>query len=72
MATHIALIRAVNVGGTGKLAMEDLRAICAGWVCRRINLFPERNVVFRAESSEREVAERLDAALAGKLGKARA
>ena len=27
MATHIALLRAVNVGGTGKLAMADLRSM---------------------------------------------
>lgn len=29
MPTHIALLRAVNVGGTGKLPMADLRARCA-------------------------------------------
>lgn len=27
MTTHIALLRAVNVGGTGKLAMTDLRSM---------------------------------------------
>ena len=27
MTTHIALLRAVNVGGTGKLPMADLRAM---------------------------------------------
>ena len=27
MNTHIALLRAVNVGGTGKLAMADLRSM---------------------------------------------
>ena len=29
MDTFVALLRAVNVGGTGKLLMEDLRALCA-------------------------------------------
>jgi uncharacterized protein (DUF1697 family) len=28
MASFIALLRAVNVGGTGKLAMSDLKAMC--------------------------------------------
>jgi uncharacterized protein (DUF1697 family) len=29
MAVHIVLLRAVNVGGTGKLPMAELRAMCA-------------------------------------------
>ncbi|MFZ1069046.1 MAG: DUF1697 domain-containing protein, partial [Methyloceanibacter sp.] len=29
MTAYIALLRAVNVGGTGKLPMADLRALCA-------------------------------------------
>ncbi|RYD23525.1 MAG: DUF1697 domain-containing protein, partial [Verrucomicrobiaceae bacterium] len=28
MTTYVALLRAVNVGGTGKLPMEDLRKLC--------------------------------------------
>ena len=28
MTIYIALLRAVNVGGTGKLPMADLQAIC--------------------------------------------
>jgi uncharacterized protein (DUF1697 family) len=28
MAAYIALLRAVNVGGTGKLPMSDLKAMC--------------------------------------------
>ena len=28
MTRYIALLRAINVGGTGKLPMSDLRAIC--------------------------------------------
>jgi uncharacterized protein (DUF1697 family) len=30
MPTYIALLRAVNVGGTGKIAMSDLRDLCEG------------------------------------------
>ena len=29
MPTYIALLRAVNVGGTGKLSMAELEAMCA-------------------------------------------
>ena len=29
-ADFVALLRAVNVGGTGKLPMSDLKAICEG------------------------------------------
>ena len=28
MSTYIVLLRAVNVGGTGKLPMAELKAIC--------------------------------------------
>ena len=28
MTTFIALLRAINVGGTGKLPMADLRSMC--------------------------------------------
>ena len=28
MPSFVALLRAVNVGGTGKLAMRDLEALC--------------------------------------------
>mgnify|MGYP003351140539 CR=1 FL=1 len=28
MTTYVAFLRAVNVGGTGKLPMADLRAMC--------------------------------------------
>lgn len=71
MTTYIALIRAINVGGAGKLAMADLKTICEGLGFREVSTYIQSgNVVFRAEGSEREVAERLDAALAGKLSKA--
>ena len=30
MTVYIALLRAVNVGGTGKLPMEQLVELCAG------------------------------------------
>jgi uncharacterized protein (DUF1697 family) len=30
MTSYVALLRAVNVGGTGKLPMTELRAMCEG------------------------------------------
>ena len=30
MTAWVALLRAVNVGGTGKVAMADLKALCEG------------------------------------------
>jgi uncharacterized protein (DUF1697 family) len=47
MATLVALIRAVNVGGTGKLPMKDLQAMCeeAGFESVRTYI-ASGNVVF--------------------------
>lgn len=43
MPVHVALLRAVNVGGTGSLPMADLKAICEGLgFCRRQDLHSER------------------------------
>ena len=30
MATYVGLLRAANVGGTGKLPMDELRRLCEG------------------------------------------
>lgn len=66
MNTLIALLRAVNVGGTGKLAMTDLRAMCleAGFANPRTYI-ASGNVVFEtslsAESAKAELEKRLEA-----------
>ncbi|SMD19193.1 DUF1697 domain-containing protein [Rhizobium sp. RU36D] len=71
MLPYIALIRAINVGGSGKLAMSDLKAICLKLGFKDVSTYIQSgNVVFRTEGSEEEVAARLDAALAEVLGKA--
>lgn len=68
--TFVALLRAVNVGGTGKLAMSDLRALC-----ERIGLKAPRtyiqsgNVVFESALTEPKVKAKLDKALSEHLGK---
>ena len=65
MNTFIALLRAVNVGGTGKLPMQDLRAICeaAGFLQVRTYI-ASGNVVFQASISEAKVQAALEEALA--------
>lgn len=56
MATYIALLRAVNVGGTGKLPMSDLKAICedAGFAHAQTYI-ASGNVVFESKASEAKV-----------------
>ena len=43
MTTWVALLRAVNVGGTTKLPMEQLRAICTA-----AGMLPARRIVLIA------------------------
>lgn len=70
MKTWIVLLRAVNVGGTGKLPMADLRALCEGAGFGEVRTYiASGNVVLRGGSSERQVKARLEAALAAHAGK---
>jgi len=56
MTSYIALLRAVNVGGTGKLPMEDLRALCAEAGFAKVRTFiASGNVVFSCRKSEAHV-----------------
>ena len=56
MTAYIALLRAVNVGGTGKLPMEDLRALCAKAGFAKVRTFiASGNVVFSCRKSEAHV-----------------
>jgi uncharacterized protein (DUF1697 family) len=52
MPTYIALLRAVNVGGTGKLPMAELKAMCvAGGFTDVQTYIASGNVVFRTKLS---------------------
>ena len=52
MPTHIALLRAVNVGGTGKLPMADLRTLAAELGFRNPRtLLASGNLVFEAPAA---------------------
>ena len=70
MTAFVALLRAVNVGGTGKLPMADLRAMCerAGFE-DVLTYIASGNVVFRSAASEGEARAALEAALAAHAGR---
>lgn len=71
MPVHVALLRAINVGGTGMLAMADLRAICEGLGFGDVKTYIQSgNVLFRSDLPALEAAAKLGAALGEKLGKA--
>lgn len=70
MPTHIALLRAVNVGGTGKLPMAELKAMA-----QRIGFDNPRtyiasgNLVFESALGVAAAGAKLEAALAACAGK---
>lgn len=70
MTAYAALLRAVNVGGTGKLPMTELRAICArlGFADAATYL-ASGNAVFHSDATAAEVRERLESALTAYMGK---
>src|ERR1700730_6617915 len=70
MPSFVALLRAVNVGGTGKLPMSDLRAICEklGFTSVRTYI-ASGNVVFASRKSESAIKRELEKALADYAGK---
>ena len=56
MPRYVALLRAVNVGGTGKLPMADLREMCVVAGFENIRTYiASGNVVFTSEQSAAEV-----------------
>jgi len=70
MTVYIALLHAVNVGGTGKLAMTDLRALCrkAGFANVRTYI-ASGNVVFESDASVTKVKAELEKRLQAATGK---
>jgi uncharacterized protein (DUF1697 family) len=70
MTIYVGLLRAVNVGGTGKLPMPELRAMCtaAGFANVRTYI-ASGNVVFKSEVPEASVKAALERALDAYAGK---
>jgi uncharacterized protein (DUF1697 family) len=70
MPTHIALLRAVNVGGTGKLPMSELKAMCVAEGLEGVQTYiASGNVVFSADRSEAEIKAALEKRLKAYAGK---
>ena len=70
MTTYIALLRAVNVGGTGKLPMSELKSMCeqAGFGNARTYI-ASGNVVFDSAMAASKVKAALEALLEQYAGK---
>jgi uncharacterized protein (DUF1697 family) len=70
VSAYVALLRAVNVGGTGKLPMSELKAMCeaAGFAAVRTYI-ASGNVVFRTSKPARRVKAALEKRLEAYAGK---
>jgi uncharacterized protein (DUF1697 family) len=67
---YVALLRAVNVGGTGKLAMSRLASICREAGFARVETYiASGNVVFESNAAVRTVKAELEARLLAHAGK---
>jgi uncharacterized protein (DUF1697 family) len=70
MGSFVALLRAVNVGGTGKLPMSDLKAICQELGFDAVRTYiASGNVVFTSRKAEAAVKSALEKQLAAYAGK---
>jgi uncharacterized protein (DUF1697 family) len=70
MMIFAALLRAVNVGGTGKLAMSELRQLCEKAGFKNAKTYIQSgNVVLRSSLPEKEIKATLETLLQAKLGK---
>jgi uncharacterized protein (DUF1697 family) len=70
MTKYIALLRAVNVGGTGKLPMPELKAMCCDAGFARVETYiASGNVVFESKSSASKVKAELEGRMRAFAGK---
>jgi uncharacterized protein (DUF1697 family) len=70
MTVYVAFLRAVNVGGTGKLSMSDLRALCEAAGFQNVQTYiASGNVIFASDLAEAQVKARLERALKTHAGK---
>lgn len=70
MARYVALLRAVNVGGTGKLPMAELVSICRAAGLARIETYiASGNVVFDSDVAASVVKAELEGRLHAHAGK---
>lgn len=70
MTPYVALLRAVNVGGTGKLPMTELAAMCEAAGFARVRTYiASGNVVFTSSMDEAGVKAALEARLLAYAGR---
>jgi len=70
MTAYVALLRAVNVGGTGKLPMTELKAMCEAAGFEQVRTYiASGNVVFTSEKGEDAVRAEIEKALEAYAGK---
>ena len=70
MPSYIALLRAVNVGGTGKLPMSELKAMCEEQGFEHVRTYiASGNVVFSSRQGEAAIKATLEKRLAAYAGK---
>jgi uncharacterized protein (DUF1697 family) len=70
MPAFIALLRAVNVGGTGKLAMSELKEMCEALGFGAVRTYiASGNVVFTSRKSESAIKTALEKRLKAYAGK---
>ena len=70
MGAFVALLRAVNVGGTGKLPMAELKALCEELGLAQVRTYiASGNVVFASDRSESEIRNAIAAELFNRYGK---
>ena len=70
MGRYVALLRAINVGGAGKLPMADLRAICGELGFTEVETYiASGNVIFTSSGSAASVKVKLEARLQDYAGK---
>jgi uncharacterized protein (DUF1697 family) len=70
VTVYVALLRAVNVGGTGKLPMKDLRALCTELGVENVRTYIQSgNVVFESKLTATALQKKLETALVEKTGR---
>ena len=70
MTAYVALLRAVNVGGTGKLPMTELKAMCEAAGLEQVRTYiASGNVVFSSGKSEDAVRAAIEKPLEAYAGK---
>jgi uncharacterized protein (DUF1697 family) len=70
MQSFVALLRALNVGGTGKLPMSDLKAMCVELGLDEVRTYiASGNVVFKSSHNEEKLQALLEKRLSTCAGK---